>query len=211
MPFFIRKKIKPVFIHISKNAGTSIINTARNSIIVAGHQTAMNWLAKNKQEGPLFAVIRNPFDRVVSEYFYRKRRYDSGERNAHLANLDKTFEEWVVATFVDGEFRTRGSLNQRGISYNPNYMIDDSLIWFISQKCWISDLEGNILVETLLRFETLGKDWEAFSKQYKIKKLLKCYNTSPRERSYHKYYSQQSRKIVENYFQEDLESFHYQF
>ncbi len=206
-----KRRKKPVFIHISKNAGTSIVKSARKAIVVAGHRTAADWVSENGHDTSLFAIIRNPFDRVVSEYFYRKRRFDAGEKNAHLANLHNSFEEWVVATFHDGEFRTAEFFEQTGVFYNPKNMIGDTLIWFLPQIQWVGGLKGGILVDTLLRYEYLDRDWECFSKQYQIHRCLRYHNRSRRNKGYKQYYSAETRKIIEDYFQEDLETFNYHF
>lgn len=211
MSLFRGKQDKPVFIHISKNAGTSIIQSARRGIVVAGHRTAANWCAENGRAAPLFAVIRNPFDRVVSEYFYRKRRYDAGERNPHLANLHKPFEEWVVATYRDGEFRTSAFFKQAGIEFNERNMIGDVLIWFLPQKHWISDRDGTVLVDHLLRYEHLEADWARFSEQHRIKRTLERRNASTRDGNYRRYYSARTREIIANYYHEDLTEFGYRF
>lgn len=203
--------MKPVFIHISKNAGTSIIASAGSQITVAGHRTAECWLAKNGREAPMFAVVRNPFDRVVSEYSYRKRRFETGEKNPHLANLDKTFEEWVIATFREGEFRTRDFFERTGIIYNRDKMIDGSLIWFIPQIRGIGSSRGQILVDDILRFENLAEDWKRFSRKYQITGDLQHREASRRELQYQPYYTEQAREIIANYYCEDFVKFGYQF
>jgi len=203
--------MKPVFIHISKNAGTSIVRAAGNSIRAAGHRTAANWVAEYGRGAPLFAVLRNPFDRVVSEYFYRRRRFLKGEKNLHLCNLGKSFDEWVVSTFCDGEFRTRAYFEAHGVPYNSANMIGDCLIWFLPQICWICDEGGEVLVDEILRFETLHKDWSRFALKYGINKVLLHQNTSNRERDYRTYYSPRSREVVRNYFYTDFDAFGYKF
>lgn len=90
--------MKPVFIHISKNAGTSMVRSVGEYIFHPGQHTAASWVAVHGQLAPMFAVIRNPYDRVVSEYCFRKQRYDRGDQTGHLANLDKSFEQWTLST-----------------------------------------------------------------------------------------------------------------
>ncbi len=203
--------MKPVFVHISKNAGTSITNTAGASIRVAGHRTAENWITENGQSAPLFAVVRNPFDRVVSEYFYRRKRFVGGEENPHLSNLGKPFDEWVISTYHDGEYRSRRFLEAHGIPYNRFNMIDDCLIWFLPQTLWVADKDGEILVDDILRYETLADDWNRFSKKFGISRVLAQHNVSKRSRDYRCYYSPRTREIVQAYFRADLEAFDYTF
>lgn len=199
---------KPVFIHISKNAGTSIIRSAGDTITSAGHQTADRWIARHGREQPLFAVIRNPFDRVLSEYSYRRGRYEGGEANPHLANLDRPFDAWVRSTFRDGEYRTRSFFDDSGVSFNEFNMVDDCLIWFQPQTRWIGD-GGVRLVDELLRFEHLDDDWRAFCLRHGIDRRLGHANFSQRDRDYRAYYTDESREIVWEYYRVDFEAFGY--
>jgi len=203
--------MKPVFVHISKSAGTSIRNTAGSSIRVAGHRTAASWVAEHGRAAPLFTVHRNPFDRVVSEYFYRRRRFLGGENSPHLSNLGKTFEEWVVSTFRDGEYRTMTFFKASGVPYNSYNMIGDCLIWSLPQTRWISSEDGEILVDEFLRYENLEDDWNRFAMKYEIGARLAHHNASRRERNYRSYYSPRTRELVQEYFRADLETFGYEF
>ncbi len=206
-----RRPLKPVFIHISKNAGTSIIKSARRAIVVAGHRTAASWVAENGHDAPIFAVVRNPFDRVVSEYFFRKRRFSAGEDNPHLANLYRPFDDWVTATFRDGEFRTSAFFARTGVRFNANNMVGDTLIWFLPQTQWIGGADGEVLVDDILRYEHLGSDWTRFSGKHRIRRGLGHRNPSPREKGYQHYYSSRTRTIIEEYFRADLDLLDYQF
>ncbi len=203
--------MKPVFVHISKNAGTSITNTAGALISSAGHRTAENWVAENGSSAPLFAVVRNPFDRVVSEYLYRRNRFLGGEKNPHLSNLGKSFDEWVVSTYRDGEYRSRRFLEAHEVPYNGFNMINDCLIWFLPQTLWITDKDGKVLADDILRYETLVDDWDRFSKKFGINRVLAQHNVSKRRRDYRPYYSPGSRQIVQEYFRVDFEAFDYTF
>jgi len=212
-PTMLMKKrtAKPVFIHISKNAGTSIVKSAGKAIVVAGHRTAASWLAEQGDGAALFAVVRNPFDRVVSEYFYRKRRYEAGEKNPHLANLTKSFEDWVVATFRDGEFRTKAFFNETGVRYNADNLVGETLIWFLPQVRWVDSSAGERLVQHLLRYETLNEDWARFASAHQLHGGLTFRNSSNREQDFRPYYSPRTRALVDAYFHEDLAAFDYSF
>jgi len=203
--------MKPVFVHINKNAGTSIKRAAGNAIRIAGHRTAASWIAEYGRSAPLFAVLRNPFDRVVSEYLYRRRRFLRGETNPHLANLSKPFDEWVFSTFRDGEYRTKAFFEAHGVPYRKSNMIGDCLIWFLPQTAWIGGDDGEILVDEILRHEALDQDWSRFAMKYGITKTLAHLNASEREQDYRAYYSPRSRAVVEEYFSTDLATFGYTF
>jgi hypothetical protein len=201
--------VKPTFIHISKNAGTSIRNTAGSAIQIAGHRTAASWVSQHGREALLFAVIRNPFDRVVSEYSYRRLRFASSEKNLHLANLDKSFDEWVRSTYRDGEYRSLSFFEEHGVPYNAVNMIGDCLIWFLPQTRWLSGENGEFLVDETLRYETLDEDWLRFARKYGLNERLVHHNCSGQRQDYGSCYSRESRAIVSEYFKSDFEAFGY--
>lgn len=203
--------MKPVFIHISKNAGTSIIASAANHITVAGHQSAARWVASHGRASPIFAVIRNPYDRVYSEYHYRRRRYEAGEKDPHLVIMDYPFDDWVVATFRDGLFRTRSFFNQTGIRYRPKNMVDDMLIWFISQCRWLCDDTGQNLTDELLRFENLTSDWSQFSKKHGFDCALQHHNVSTTRPDSRPNYSPRARDLIFEYYRNDFDAFDYPY
>lgn len=202
---------KPVFIHVSKNAGNSVVESAGEWIINAGHRTAASWVAEHGSAAPLFAVIRNPFDRVVSEYHFRRRRLESGERNPHLANLLLPFKEWVIDTFRHGHYRTRSFFDRTGVPFNAHNMVGDTLIWFLPQVHWLSAEDGTLLVSEMLRFENLMRDWSDFAARHGIPVRLAHSNASPRSSNYRRYYDDESRQLIEDYYGQDLTAFGYGF
>ncbi len=199
--------MKPVFIHISKNAGTSIVSTAGETITNAGHRTAASWVAEYGADAPLFSVIRHPYDRVLSEYHYRRRRWNSGENNPHLMNLDLSFDDWVIATYEGDQYRTRSFFERTGVPYNRHNLVGDVLIWFISQVEWLGDADQQLLVEELLRFEHLREDWSTFSARHGIERALVHANSSPRPSDAEQRIAQRTRDIIHRYYRADFERF----
>ncbi len=205
-----RWPVPPVFVHISKNAGTSIVATAGEQIVNAGHRTAARWVAEHGSAQPLFAVLRHPCDRVLSEYHYRQNRWRSGEANPHLANLHLSFDEWVSATLGDGAYRTRSFFEHTGVPFNAFNMVGDQLIWFIPQVDWVTDDRATLLVGDLLRFERLGEDWAAFSATYGIDGVLQHDNRSPRPGGAEHVMSHHSRELIHEHYRIDFERFGYE-
>lgn len=203
--------MKPVFIHISKNAGTSIILSAADNIVVAGHKLASQCVASHGRDSPLFAVIRNPYDRVISEYRFRRRRYEAGERNSHLLIMDHFFEDWVLATYRDGVFRTRSFFEQTGFEYHRQNMVDDTLIWFVSQCRWLCDDSGQNLAEDVLRYETLESDWSRFTKKFGFECALQHLNASSVRPGSRERYSKQTRDLIYEYYRDDFDAFGYPY
>jgi hypothetical protein len=104
-----------------------------------------------------FAVIRNPVERLVSLYTYAKKGGNGGKRDEikyrNVRNL--TLDEFIIEL-----------PNQTEINFAP-------------QSYFITDDDGNVMVNEVLCTETLSEDWARLQVMYpNIKKL----GALPRER-----------------------------
>ena len=96
-------KYKTIFIHIPKNAGTSIKTFFECKEFYNKHRTIDQIKKENIKaydSYKKFTIVRNPYDRMVSWYFYLKRamgieqtrgdyRWSSGE------HFPSEFLEWI--------------------------------------------------------------------------------------------------------------------
>ena len=180
-----------IFVHINKTAGTSVGRaiglpvkdhlTAKEIITRVGKQ---NWDTSYK-----FTVVRNPWDKVVSLYEYRRKK-----DKTQIASRGITFTQWVKLT--------------HGQSTDPFY--HDNIKSFQAQVEWLKDDEGAIAIDFVARFETLGTDFEQIRKAIGSKADLPHLNASSRK-SYKDYYTDETREIVARWYHEDIEFFDYTF
>jgi hypothetical protein len=177
------------FIHINKTAGTSIeaalgLNTehvtASQKIAQVGHE---NW-----SNAFTFSIVRNPWDRAVSLYHFRRATNQTGLADGHLGFID-----WISACFRDRDAR---------------YL--DKPMMFMPQVEWISDDSGNILVDFVGRFERLASDIKVVSKNIDQKIELPHLYKSDRTH-YRGYFDDSSRDIVAQWFCRDIDEFRYEF
>ena len=124
---FINHKHKFIFIHVPKNAGTSI----RNSFNINGydkkvvsrrypHSTCSEikkycgeevWNSYYR-----FAFVRNPFDRLVSFYHFHKSnqyKHKVGRERAYT----QTFKEWVMNTKDKNVIQTQSDYLDEQINF----------------------------------------------------------------------------------------------
>jgi hypothetical protein len=97
----------------------------------------------------------------------------------------------------------------------------DFIKWHIANKPplqlnFVTDLyTGQILVDYIGRFETLEKDIAVIQKKLglEMRRSLKHKNPSSKRKSkaYMEYYDEESKNLVKNYFQPDLDTFGYDF
>lgn len=171
MPIF--HNYKTIFVHIPKTAGTSIeyllgfkerdINILRtgweNSVKIGGciyvpqhltsrhlmdHPTSQNYW----DEYYTFSVVRNPYDRILSEYYGHVLR----DNKKKFSNNE--FKKWFLDKVI----------KQESCHYIPqsNFIIED----------------GEVLVEDVFKFESLQSEINILKKKLNIKEELPHKNKS---------------------------------
>jgi chondroitin 4-sulfotransferase 11 len=194
MPLSAKHKI--IFLHIAKNAGTSfckaldmVPNHHRWRYYKKNHPK--EWSAFNK-----FAIVRNPFDRVVSSYEYAKMetsRWHSARgakyKTKHLDYdllISKSFKETLNILINHPD-----KLKHQG--WGP-------------QHVYICNSTGDIMVDKILRFESLNEDFSKFFEGYSLDTV----NPSNRKH-YTEYYDDETKQIVAEKYAKDIEYFNYKF
>jgi hypothetical protein len=179
-----------IFVHINKTAGSSIEEALG---LRFRHRTARQIIEEigggKWRECFTFAVVRNPWDRVVSHYSYRVQTNQTG-----LGDGKVGFADWV-----------RESYSLR----NPEF--HDKPMMFMPQVDWISDAEGRILVNFVARFENLQADFDSVCKRIGRDPVLLPHRKQSRHGAYREYYDAESRRIIGDWFQKDIEQFKYSF
>ncbi|PHS71719.1 MAG: hypothetical protein COB22_06860 [Cycloclasticus sp.] len=178
-----------VFIHINKTGGSSI-EKALN--IPFEHKTALEKSAeigqKNWNRKLTFTVVRNPWDKVVSHYHYRVKT-----NQTDLQDNPIEFKEWVKRAYG----------NQDAFYYDIPKM-------FMPQTNWISDKNGNFMIDEIIRFENLEREFNEVVKMIGKKVSLPHIKNSNRG-NFREYYDEETIEIVQKWFESDIERFDYQF
>jgi hypothetical protein len=140
-----------------------------------------------------FAVIRNPWDRVVSRYFFaRKTTFVEGKDPVGKFKLD-SFEDF---------------LEERHEWGNVEYMWHRAIRGWFPAKEHVSDSEGNVRCD-IIRFENLNSDLE---KYFSIPKMDRARNvTGLNEGTYMDMYNDKTIQIVADWYKDDIETWGYDF
>lgn len=193
--------LRCIFIHIPKTGGTSIeylLGINVNDLTpdtekifgikdnkVLQHLTAMElrkeYIPRDKFEGYFkFAFVRNPYDRILSEYLWhiqRTKTIKCSFRDFLLA-IDKLGDRWKK----DGHLKLQS-----------DYIYDD---------------KSNLCIDFLGRFEHLNKDWEFIAKKLHIEKELPKLQTSYRKKQYRKnymeFFTEETKEMVYNKYYKDF-------
>lgn len=185
------KKINVLFIHIPKTGGNAIKNSSffKNNCSYFGHSRVQNiqW----KEYDTSFAFVRNPYDRVVSAFFYLK---NGGEKN-NKQDKERCKKLLKYKTFKD---------------FTKDLHLFQNEIHFVPQYKFITDDSGkNILVRNILRYEHIDKEYEKFMKSNGyFGENLKKINAS-KHKHYLSYYDSDSKNIVYSLYKKDFDLFKY--
>lgn len=153
-----------IFIHIPKNAGTSILNCLGDS----GGRKHAKWYdfyesnsfkyAKYKK----VAIIREPMSRLYSAYSYILAGGNQHSDDLALKELVTTkstcFDSFIL-NVLDEDFIIHQLL------FQPQYL-------------YVFDRQLNCVLDTMLRFENLALDWKAFAKDNDLPSNLPQKNSS---------------------------------
>lgn len=152
------EKLKAIFIHVPKAAGSSLSTPEWNR--GNGHKTVADY---ENQLGPEFkkqfvwAFVRNPFDRIVSAY------EDCPEIFPHAP----TFESFIEEIYLH-RFQLAGLKSLRETSV-PLFGFPIGRLHFQPMHLLLSDKAGNLRPHFLGRYENLGRDFKAIQKQLGVK------------------------------------------
>ncbi len=209
----ITEKYQTIFIHIPKTGGSSLETVLgihgrdnRGSVapapeilfgIEAGralqHLTAAEIKKRISREVWenyfKFAFVRNPFDRLVSEFFWQKNR-----RQSRAKNLDfKKFLLEIVAPAVERK--------------KPEHLFDDH---YRPQNQFLVDRSNRLLINFLGRFENFQADFEKIRQRLGLTAKLPRLNQTNHQ-DYRRYYNQETREIVNQLYRSDLKLLNYSF
>lgn len=191
---YFANQYQTIFIHIPKTGGSSIAKSLFNKN--SRHVPWFEYYKTNRKKFNKFfkfALVRNPWDRLVSSYLYLKGGgMNQMDKNWALENLNQfsTFEEFVL-----------NWVNEKNIN---------SWLHFKPQKYWICDKNNNIMVDYLGRLETINRDFLFIRNKIGVKNELIKINSSKRDR-YDKYYNDATIEIVNKIYNDDIKLFGYDY
>lgn len=195
------------FIHITKNAGTTIEKIANKRGILWGaynDEYCKNFGKLSKTKDPWhnyfpnldksirskydwFLVVRNPYDRILSEFKWYSN-FKQYENNPFTIN---TFNEFIQNKIKEAN-DTNTNIGKYGGHFSPQY------------KYLTSEDKIHIL-----KFENLKEEFNDLMKQYNINlKLDEKHNVSN-----HKFtindFNESTKKLIQEVYKKDFELFNY--
>ena len=205
----ISHEYKCIFIHIPKCGGTSIedviwpmprktedlwmgfINKIENKYQTGGLQHLKAWQIKKEVGHDIFdhyfkfSFVRNPWDKVISQYTYVQHRQDI----LNYMGLKKgdSLKQYLSAIQKKKHIQTE------------------------QQHKFIMNEDGDLLVDFLGRLEQFESDAQTIFNQLDIHIDQIPHSKKSARKPYSEHYDQESKEIVANIYARDIEIFDYTF
>lgn len=202
MPWGISHKYKFVFVHIPKTAGTTICSSWEGSLLkhicrddgfLGGtHKSAMQLQAMYPHEFKhyfKFCVIRNPYDRFVSKYFFKQ-----------LNPRDDFDLDWT-------DKESEGLLPQVYWITDRSQIKNEKDPYDRPDTRW-----GRIIINHMIRYENINSELPELLSDLGIKdtkNVIPHFRQTRMVGDYKKYYTKKMKGIVKYMYREDLKRLNY--
>lgn len=195
-----------IYIHIPKTAGKSITNAMGCGW--AGHKDVAQYALELNpaifQNYFKFSIVRNPWDRLVSEYNFQRNKDRPKRDKLHIYDergAKRGFAEWVRVSFADPH-RYRGEDWAGDTSPNIHR--------WSPQIDWIS-IDGRIAVDFVARMENINQDFAEIRKKIGLAPRDVPHTNAKWHWHYSHYYDSATRDLVTEYYARDIEAFNYRY
>ena len=194
---------KALFVHIPKTGGMSLYKAINHPRVrVKGHfiQNPFYLYLKDSlkfyPEKPfVFAFVRNPWDRLVSAFFYLNQGgmnvIDRRDMRKYIKQYNGDFKAFVKEAIDSG-----WALEQ--LHLKP-------------QAEWICDEDGKLLTDYTGHFETLRDDLKMISQKTGIPFQPLVHRNKSKHKDFREYYNDETIEIVAKAYKKDIELFEYDF
>ncbi|MEM7059364.1 MAG: sulfotransferase family 2 domain-containing protein [Pseudomonadota bacterium] len=176
------------FVHINKCGGTAVelaLGLPKNHLTAVSLRDEMG--ADEWARRFTFAVVRNPFDRVVSIYFYRVRTGQSNLGGRHL-----NINQWVERVWAEED---------------PAYLGNAVLV--APAFAWVSDGD-DLIVDEVLKLEDLDQEWKRVAERLGVTVRPGVVNANSHP-PYQDLLSPVARKTLQKAFAQDMDRFGYRY
>lgn len=179
----INHELKFIFIHIPKTGGNSI----KKLLGIQGHEhKKFSLCSKGYPDYFSFAFTRNPWDRLVSSFFYLEQ---GGMGKRDQKNYDH---------YINGLSFTQFVLKYQNDIIGINH--------FREQYFY---LDGNL--SFIGKFENIQEDFDIICDKIGIPQQQLPHKNTTKHKHYTEYYDEETKQIVAEKYAKDIEYFGYKF
>jgi len=206
-------KRKIVFIHIPKTGGQSIehflfpdynFNEDENKTIMYGWNNKVGWLNhltcseiksygnipdKKYEEYFKFTFVRNPWERLISEYAWKFYNNFKLFKQFCIDISEMNYENWI-----------------------SNYKDPLAFVQHIkAQHEYIYDSKGNLEINFLGKYENFNRDFQSICEGTNLKYNEPYFYNKSKHKHYTYYYDKLTKELVSRIYKDDIEIFNYSF
>jgi len=163
-----------------------------------------------------FAITRNPWDLVVSQYHWATRRDEGQPRQGAVARSLKRF--WTKPLRVRKNFRTLGASLARSFMkmdvVSFEFFVKHMLRYYEPNDPFYFDRSGAVGLDFLIRYEDLQEDYSSVCERIGLPiSVLPSLKTKSRQgrKHYSTYYDHRTRELVAKTYHRHIEHFGYRF
>lgn len=198
-----------IFVHVQKTGGCSLKHAIRQHVgdarrLLGTHDHAIDGrrrLGREWDDSFTFAVVRNPWDRLVSWY---SMIANNDFRKAGKKNRHNQFWHYICEHADSFEaFLTRCTDVVKDRDGRKSIMFN--------QLDYVSDERGNVIVDFVGRFENLPEDAAHIFSRIGMAEAKMPHRTRSRHAHYCEYYTPALRDLVGERYARDVEHFKYAF
>ncbi len=205
-------RLRCIFVHIPKCGGSSIgralFGTYNGNLMpLASYQ--MIYSSADFEDFFKFAIVRNPFDRLLSGYHFAKHGSGDvppvGERTQQVGTLSKPANVDSVELYEDFEHFVTDWVTPANVRLFEH---------FRPQHRFACSPDGRLGLDYVGRFESIGESFRVVAERLGVEPELpheRRTNTSDATKRYADHYTPAMRRIVERVFARDLQLFDYSF
>ena len=202
-------KYRIIFVHIQKTGGNSITSLVQKldpdcwaylALPEELHRTKHCFATDIKRQIEprvfdrylKFCTVRNPYDRMISLYLKltNNRRKGNDVKQAVTSRV-RSFEEFLALP-----------------RNHPCGLFER---FYVDQLEYMMNPDGTMLVDEVLRFENLERDFTRLAERVGLPTRLPHLNKSRRRTDYRRYYNPNLRDIIRRRFDRDFDRFGYGF
>ena len=187
-----------IFVHIPKCAGISVVKSLFGNFD-CGHTSLKRYqimFAPGEFKNYFkFTIVRNPYDRLVSAYFFMKK--------GGVNEKDKKWAEKNLSPYADFDAFVKGWVNKKNIRSGLHFR----------PQCGFICLEKNRPgMDFIGYYENLESDFSFICRKLQMNSTLHEANRNlSREKNYREYYTDETRKIVADVYAGDIQVLGYSF
>jgi|6_EtaG_2_1085325.scaffolds.fasta_scaffold01284_9 hypothetical protein len=189
---------------------SSINNTPSDKV---PHEDFEGWKAWRDKGSFSFTVIRNPFDLICSKFCWFLKLYKSTRGRSGSVYIDEHFKKIDFDEYVKQCCNSNVKMNpieapDSGTQIGYGQRMSRSLFYQAFNE------EGSCEVDVILKYEKINEAVKNVFGDYlgiKVDEFPKLNVSKKKKEDYREYYTDETRRLVEEYYKTDLQVFGYDF